>query len=742
MQLVPSVGNKNENEEHRKLCHRQSGGILSILAAICLIIPLSGVYEIFEPKDATEADSRFYLERMATCFSCELLRLSKHNRLCKALAMQHIQRILNNLFAALVDSDTLAMFPSSNLSLLFSLDGHNSRSKGNDLLSRAQIYLPSVHRDPDEEAYKIKRMSGEYFDTAGPSYASKNIWSSLENVCHLLASSSPYDIKCTTGTWQSLRLIGRTIVNIINKLHSDKDEDLLELLPQVSVERECLKRLHVFRALFTSLKNGRLDHSETILSGIYTVISTSIIENLYYLSAIELDFEEQLRIGCDDSDTRYQRAKALAFHRAYTELCGSTLTLILQNDNNWENILARDFIRVKLIVPAIRGMDLRQTIEESAKDLNLRLRRRSSKGRLNHLTEHFAMSLYRRADDLLVYAAANADYRALLFRAMIDGISTRENDKIDAFVTIAASRLTLIPEAARAHTCLSLDGLERAIDNGRFWAKYDGIDDPDSTTLFRGWVMNVFLVGRLGSHGTTPRVVSVSLKLLTCIMKILSSDEFVPSQKICNDSGNLTSTACVKLVHSLKECFCNTVRSCLDETFVAEFFRCVRHLLALPCTFGVTPVGEKTWTVLSWACASSATSIEVDSISSDHSSYTYEVIMWLKVCGEILRHRATTTVLRGLLIEMRANGEVSTSALDVATQNYGSLRHFCMSFDRLNKLERVLSLQTAKDVVISNPYARKVICNTNNMSQNTVSGESLRAIDEYVRYLNSLGCDF
>ena len=45
---MPSVGNSNENGEHRKLCHSQSGGVLSVLAALCSILPLSGVYEILE----------------------------------------------------------------------------------------------------------------------------------------------------------------------------------------------------------------------------------------------------------------------------------------------------------------------------------------------------------------------------------------------------------------------------------------------------------------------------------------------------------------------------------------------------------------------------------------------------------------------------------------------------------------------------------------------------------------------
>ena len=701
------------------------------------------MYDIFKPEHVNEADSSLYLQRMATCFSCELLRLSKHNRLCKALAMQHIQIILNNLFAALVDSDTLAMFPTSNLSLLLLLDGHNSRSKGNDLLSKAQVHLSSAHRDPDQEAYKIKRMSGEYFDTAGPTYASKNIWSFLENVGHLLASSSPYDIKCTSaGTWQSFRFIGTKIVNVINKLHSDKDKDLLELLPQVSVERECSKRLHVFRALFTSLKNSIFDRSETIFGGICTVISTSIIENLYYLSAIELDFEEQLRIGCDDSDTRYQRAKALAFHQAYTELCGSTLTLILQNDNNWGNSIARDFIRVELIASAFRrDLDLRRNIEESAEKLNIRLRRRSSKGQLLHLTNNLAISFYRRTDDLLVYSAGYEEYRVQLFSAMIGWVSTREIDKIEAFVMIVGSRLTLTSETIRAHISLAPDGLERAADNRIVLAEDDRFDDMGSMIRFRGWVMNIFLVGRLGSRSTSRCVVSMSLKLLTCMMKIFSSNQFAPSQKICTNSENLTSIACVKLVHSLKECLCNSVRSYLDATFVSEFFRCFRHLLALPCTLGVASAGEKSVTLLSWACASSINSTDADSISCHHSSYTYEVITWLKVCGELLRHQATTKVLRDLLIEVSANGETNISSLDVAGPNFGSLRHFCTSMDTLNKLERDLSLQTAKNVLIYNPYVRKSICNTNNMSQNTVSGESLKAIDEYDRYFNSLGCD-
>jgi len=737
-QLLSSVGNNNENGEHRKLCHSQSGGVLSVLAALCSILPLSGMYEMFEPTHAIEDVSRFYLQQMATCVSCELLRLSRHSRLCKALALQNIQKILNFLFAALVDSDTLAMFPSCNLALLFKLDGHNSRSKGNDLLSKAQVRVSSAPQDPDQEAHKIKRMSGEYFDTAGPTYTSKNIWSFLENVGLVLASSSPYDIKCPVGTWQSFRSIGIEIVNTCKKLRLDKDTDLLELLPQVSVERECLKRLLAFRALFTSLKNGRHDRLDTVLGEGCTVVLTSIVENLYYLSGIELELEEQRSIGCDDSDTRYQRATALAFHRAYAELCSSLMTLLLCENNNWESVVARDLVRCNLIASAFRGdLDLRRTIEGVANKLNLCLRRRSSKGQLLHLTEDLFTSFSRRTGDLLVYAADCGDkdnYRVVLFNAMLRGVSSKGNASVDAFITTVGSRLILTSETIGARSTLSPDGLERAIDNRIFCGENDGIDDLESMIGLRDWVMSVFLVGRLGSAGTAPLVISMSLKFLTRMIKIFSSDEFSPRQKIYDVSGNLASIAIyIKLVHSLKECLCNSIRSSLDEKFVAEFFCCARHFLALPCTLKSASLDKESKTLLSWASPPSMNTAHSDDVSYLHSAYIYEFFMWLKLFGELLRHQATTAILRDFLNQIYKNGETK-SPLEVSEPNY---LKFCTSFNTLNKLECDLSLYRTNSMQISNPYSGKSIGNADSGSQNIVSGESLSAIEEYGNYLMS-----
>jgi hypothetical protein len=669
--------------------------------------------------------------------------------------MQYSQKILNYLFAALMDSDTLAMFPSSNLSLLYMLDGHNSRSKGNDLLSKAQNHLPLAPQDPDQESYKIKRMKGEYFDTVGPAYTSKNIWSFVENFGQVLASSSPYDIKCPIGTWQSFRSIGTKIVNICKTLQLDKDEDLRELLPQVSVERECLKRLIVFQALFAPLNNCSIDRLDTVMGGVCTVVSTMIMENLYYLSGIELELEEQRRIGCDDSDTRYQRAKALAFHRAYTELCGTLMTLMLRQNNNWESIIARDLVRLNLIASAFRGnLDLRRTIEEVAVKLNLCLRRRSSVGHLLHLielhlTEDLSMSFYRRTGDLLVYAAGCGDkdnYRVVLFNAMLRGFSSKENAVIDAFITSVSSRLILTSETIIDRITLPSDGLERAMNNRMVSADVDGIDDLELMIGLRDWVMNVFLVGRLGNDSTTRPCISMSLKLLTRMIKIFLSDEFSPRQKIYNDNGNLTSIATyTKLIHSLKECLCNSVRSNLDETFVAEFFCCARYILSLPYTLKAASLEKETVTLLSWVRASSTNTTDSNESSSHQSAYIYEVFVCLLLCGELLRHQETANILRDFLIQTNNNeGALGCQGMSTTVEpnpaakpNYIEIRKFCISFDKLGKLERDLSLKRTNSIQISNPYADKSMGNADIMSKNTFSGESLRAIDEYSNYLMS-----
>jgi len=733
-QIIPSCFDKNENGEYRKLCLSQSGGVTSVLAALCSISEagqaLIGVYDIFKPHPAQNA-SEVYLQQIGACFSSELARLAQYNRSCKALATKNVVKLLNYLLVSLVDSDSLALFPTSNLSLLSHLDGHNSRSKGNDQLSKVQIHSPLACQDPDEEAFKIKRMRGDYFDSAGPTYTSKNIWSFCENVGRVLQ------------TWPLMKSIGKDLVNSCEKLRSDKD--LLGFLSQVSVERECLKRLLLFQNLFKALKRDNHQCLDAVLGkdgGVYRVISTSIIQNLYYLSGSELEHEEQQRIGCIDSGSRYKRAKALAFHRAYVELSGSLIALMLRESNNWEGTNTCELVRRNLVAPAFRGnLDFRSVVEGAATKLNLCLRKRSSKGNLNHMTKDLLMTFIRHTGELLAYGAGCADnYGAILLNAMLRLPSTG-TALIDSFIKAASCRLILTSEAVGVYSTVSSEGLQRTIDDRLLCSEVlrsDGLDEQKSILGLRELAMGKSFVHLLNSHDTTPPSRVMSLKLLTCMIKTYSSKDIISRQKIHDASGNLSSTASyTKLFHALKGCLRNSVTSSsVNATFITEFFSCVRQFLALPILLG-TAVNESTQrdslTLLSWARASPKNNTVYDSNSS-HSAYIYEVSMWLDVCGKLLENQASITTLHGFLIRT-SNKEGGQYSLDDAESNSLEMQQLCKSFNSLSNLERVLSLEKTNSGRSSNPYSGDSSIDAVGGHDDPLSSEARRAIEEFSNYL-------
>ena len=750
--FMPSIINENGPVENQKLCQSQSGGVFSVLASFCSISQASSalrnVHTLFESSPTMDDNSRIHLQQVATCFYCELVRLGKHNRNCRALAMDHVRHLLLHGLTALLDPDTLAMFPTSNLSFLSQLDGLNSRSKGNDQLSKVQIYSHAPPHDPDLDAFKIKRMGGDYFDSAGPTYACKNVWSFLMNVGHVFAVSNPYETKYPRH-FQSMTAIGRYIVDICNTLHSDE----LDMTPQISVERECLKRLIVFQKLFALMTDGDNECLDAILGikgSLCSVTSTIIIENLYYLSGCEIDVEDQRRIGCDDAITRYRRSKSLAFQRAYTELCSSLLSIILRQKENREGTRILDLVR-NLIISAFRGgLDLRRTIEGAALNLNLRLRKKACKGRVQYMTNDLANSFFRRTSDMLVCAARGSDnFRADLFRAMFNGLPSKEAGDIDSFTSWFSSRLVLTSEAFGVKSSIAHDGLERAIDDRMLYSEVlRGIDlDGQKSILgLREWIMSNFFAALLRSQGTSPSTRLIVLKSLACFIKAFSSPDTAPRDKIYNENGNLASyTTFVKLFYSLKECLSNAIRlSTIDANFITEFYACARHCIEMPMFITATSSGtqQNTTTVLSWARASS----EVGNGSNPHSiqcsAYITTISLWLNLCGILLRQPEATTCLRNFLIRINDHDSTQPYALeDIGVNTNPDMQQVCSIFNSLNKLEGELSLQMANSnrVKVSNPYAASNTKSSSGTpsSEATVpprSVEALEAIKKYCEY--------
>lgn len=774
------------------ICRGQTGGVLGVLAAMCSIgethQALNTVFDLYQSNSAQHSskdEARNLLQQMGVCFSSELARLATHDSNCKAFAIQHVQKLLSYLVMGLVDSDTLSMFPTSNLSLLSELDGHSSRSKGNDVLSKVQNHKrhdPDHEADPDQEAYKIKRRRGDYFDTAGPSYNIKNIWSFCENIGHLLVECDTIEhANCQANLL--MKSIGNDIVTICKELRSDKD--LLELLPQVSVERECLKRLLFFRALFEALHIDEDNHLDEVMGdegGLFSLLSSSLIENLYYLSGIELELQEQQNIGCTDANTRYQRVKAFAFQRAYIELCGAVMTSMLRENIHWEGTDTCNFVRNNLIPSTFKGnLDLRRTIELSAKNLNLYLRKKdSSKGKLDRMPQDLLDSFVRRTDDLLVYAAGCTDnFKTVLFNAMFLGLPLRrEATMIDTFIETVSRRLVLTSEAIKVgSTVVCSGGLERAVDESLLCAEDFSNDEIDQEIFrLRDWAMGDFFTILLNGENTTTFLKCITLELLTCILKTFSSDGKTSRRNIYATGGNLTSVMTyMKLFHSFKECMCISIRSGTAEaTLIVKLFLCASQFLALPISERTTKstgdrfIFERNG---SWSCdrcfrkfsistydealihecdcmekvsesddgSTSSTLLQVARAASQGKRdgyrpliYIYEVSVWLHVCGKLLQKQESTAVLHTFLNRMKQNESSRDFALTDTELKY--LKVLCSSFNELRRLEKEMYL--VKDSSLAtNPYAKKL---SNSGSQASVANEeSLKAIEEFGKCLGA-----
>ena len=725
------ISNKNKNTEWTIV--NQSGGVLSVLAALSSINMSQGafcnIFSIFKQNKS--------LQQTGICFSSELSRLAQHSPCCKILAMDNMHEIFEHLFCSLLDTDTLAMFPTCNLPSLSHFDGPNSRSKGNNLLSKSQAY--SAMTGPDHEAHKIKAIRGDAYDTAGRTYNSKHIWSFCENVglvlCHFAGTKHPYQM------WPLIRSFGKQMLDICKSLRSEKE--LLEMLPQVSVEREILKRFVFFQNFVSALKRDSNQQFGTLVLGqgrdFCQLISTSIIANLHSISGIESEFEEQRVSGCLDPATRYRRAKALTFHSAYAELSASLFTLMLREKIQWENSIMRDLVRNDFIASAFKGeLNIHRTIEKSASIFNICLRKKSSTVTVSHLTRDLSLSFFRRTGELLLLCDSDSgvnNYANTLFSSMIHGasalLSSNKTASLEALIQAISYRLVLKPEAIGAYSAASSDGLQHAIDDRILCAELLRQDDSNEQTFVLGlreWAMGNLLVYLLKSKDKALR--TTSLKLLNCIIETYSSEVILSSQKIRDEKGNLASvTTFTKLFHSLKECLCNFVIS-NDWDAMSELFVFARHCLALQISRN-TAMNESTdRTLLSLAYFSLKNKTHEDD-TWVNLAYIFEVSNWLNICGKLVRKKASRILFFDFITRVNSMEEPQSYTVNKAEHEVLEIHHLCSSFKSLDNLEQQLSIRKAK---LNNPYDKKLKKKSAQQDLSLLPNDLLAAVETFINY--------
>lgn len=535
------------------------------------VFPETDPYGIFG-READNAESKAYLMKMRICFSSELTTLTASEH-CVALVRQHIETVLCDLVSSLVDVETLMAFPSCNIRQMLVSGGHDLRQDLESLLSECGCANQMSFHNPDEEAAFMSNKADVFFDDVGANYNSQHLWSHCNQVAALLCEEPP-PVYLGCGT------VLREICSDINNCR------LLERTPQISFERECLKRFIVLHALLKKL--DRVNH-EIIIN----TLLNCIFENTYLLTDIALYHEKNRARGCSDRESRLQRGKFVAIQKAYLSMSGSLLTLLLRADL-FRSSEQSSFIRHFVFSFVEKRQDIRDYITEKAHQqpfLRFQLRMmvtatsESEKEFLRDMASDLATTFLSRSDDLLVHDIHRIDMqcklRVLLYSTLATESYLHATDMSKAYTAIV-NELILTPVAKMIRSPIWKNELQMAINHHVHYAeamRTNSHDDNSTLVRYRESVLVPFLCENIVNN-ESPTLRKVKLHLLTDILKTFSSSEIKSEEKIYNAEGNLFSfMTYAKIAHSLKSSF--EKNSC-DSTVTDDIKTCAETLLSLP----------------------------------------------------------------------------------------------------------------------------------------------------------------
>lgn len=259
-----------------------------------------------------------YLRQVVQCFYSELCSLSADYEQCDRLVRKRCDDIVVHFVEAMLDSNTLERFPSINLKRIKAKGGARSERKESLRLTIANSIVQSDDSELDSiNDVGARLRKGEARDCPGPAYNSSNLWSfsrSLGKTISRMGGGPSFD--------EAKRQDAGFMEN-----DPDLSTEPPDMIPLVSLEKECLKRIALFRAMLShSVNNSRTEEALCFES-----LSSIIISSCSYQL---LSISEGVRYhGCasrEDGPISYKHARLLELQTCYAELTVALLSWILR----------------------------------------------------------------------------------------------------------------------------------------------------------------------------------------------------------------------------------------------------------------------------------------------------------------------------------------------------------------------------------------------------------------------------
>uniref|UniRef100_A0A7S3PXM1 Uncharacterized protein n=1 Tax=Chaetoceros debilis TaxID=122233 RepID=A0A7S3PXM1_9STRA len=316
------------------VCARHAADVCALLTSICCIhqnkvdivkivpIPIQRTYGVIH-KD------KKYQSNVRQALSASLCHVAKFS----TFSMNHVEcaleTVLDDFIAACGCADSLDTFPTCNEVLMQRIGGDaNCEKEQRQLLKVQQKYAATVRKKTcfhaDAEGSILRRQKGDFYDSLGAGFMSGHLWTFSEDLGILMEkkAESRSGFEC-----QFLKKMSSILQNSNNDIVPGdlrtNCADALKALPQVSLERECLKRTMKFQSIL-SVCLGLMKGSRLASSVIISVSSTLLQE--ISETAHSVGYRE---VHSKSSRERAKAAKARALFSAYSNFVIPTLSWLM-----------------------------------------------------------------------------------------------------------------------------------------------------------------------------------------------------------------------------------------------------------------------------------------------------------------------------------------------------------------------------------------------------------------------------
>ena len=377
-------------------CAAHSAGICSVLVSLCTVrkpelIDMNSLLQSFIPRIEASAEGRRdifsnddeFQNDIRQCLCSELCHISKYSDVCVQMLGDANEIIVRTFVGSITNANVLNIFPSINHDIMMEVGGAQSKEKEEQLLFRATKKSATFSRldgqSPDADGVGLHRRTGDYFDTPGATYMSSHVWTFCADLGLLLEAIAKHK------PFGEGNLLNR-MSSALQENDSDLDpyvrnicSDTLKSLSEVSLERECLKRIMKLRSMLSACLQTTSDasgntyenapHRIRMVSNIVSSLTSGLLLEMSCI-AKGVDY-----YGRNPSSTQpYIHAKTRALLCAYGNFMIPTLSWLLSQptliDASPDQAV---FIFRFVILPCLRsrGLDVSQTLLEAASKRNL-----------------------------------------------------------------------------------------------------------------------------------------------------------------------------------------------------------------------------------------------------------------------------------------------------------------------------------------------------------------------------------